>query len=307
MSSQIDRIEQFERQRSRLRAIAAGILGSVHDADDAVQEAWMRLARGASGDIQNFDAWSTVVVSRIALDQVRARTRRRETSYDPASPIQASHSTEPESVVLGDAEVVEALSIALDRLSPLEAAAFILHDLFQMPFDDIAEVMGRSPTATRQLASRARRKVAAGGPLPGESAADHRAIIDAFFRAAREGDLQTLVSLLAPGAVLRADRTSVERGIPAEIRGDTDIARQLAGRAQAARLAWIDGDPGAIWSYRAAAAAVFRFEVRSGRIEVIELHADTAYLAQVDIELEPAERRRRAGARLRSGPELPSN
>jgi len=292
---------RFEDERSRLRAIATGILGSTHEADDAVQEAWFRLDRAGVANIDNLSGWLTVVVSRIALDQVRARASRREVTID--APVAASLSADgsAESTVIFEESVYEALAHALDRLSPLESATFVLHDLFRLPFDEISAIIERSPEATRKLASRARHKISASElPLdaPGKS---HRAIVEAFFSAAQGGDLNRLITLLAPNAVLRADRSAAQMGIHAEIHGGAEIAGQLVGKAQAARIAWIDGDPGAVWAHRGSVRATFGFTIRDGEIEEIWLRADPYYLETADIEIEPAQKRRSAGEANPSG------
>jgi RNA polymerase sigma-70 factor (ECF subfamily) len=291
----------FEQERPRLRAVATGILGSTLEADDAVQEAWFRLDRTDISNIGNLSGWLTVVVSRIALDHVRSRSSRREVPID--APVAASLSVESsaESAMIFEESVYEGLAHALDRLSPLESAAFVLHDLFRLPFDEISAIIERSPETTRKLASRARQKISATEfprTSPGQS---HRAIIEAFFTAAQSGDLNGLIALLAPSAVLRADRSAAQMGIQAEINGGIEIAGQLVGKAHAARLAWIDGYPGAVWAHRGSVRATFGFTIEGDEIQEIWLRANPDYLEAADIEIEPVQKRRSAGEANPSG------
>ncbi|HET9660324.1 MAG TPA: sigma-70 family RNA polymerase sigma factor [Thermomicrobiales bacterium] len=285
----------FEQERPRLRAVATGVLGSTHEADDAVQEAWFRLDRADIANIDNLSGWLTVVVSRIALDHVRSRASRREVTIDTPGAFEIAVESSAESAVILEESVYEALTHALDRLSPLESATFVLHDLFRLPFDEISAIIERSPEATRKLASRARQKISASDlprTAPGQS---HRAIVEAFFAAAQSGDLNGLIALLAPNAVLRADRAAAQMGIQAEINGSNEIARQLVGKAHAARIAWIDGDPGAIWAHRGAVRATFGFSIQGDEIQEIWLRANPVFLESIDIEIEPAQIRRSAG------------
>jgi RNA polymerase sigma factor (sigma-70 family) len=292
---------RFEEERPRLRAVATGILGSMSEADDVVQEAWFRLDRADVGAIDNLSGWLTVVVSRIALDHVRARTSRREVAIDAPAAATLTTDGSIESAVLFEESVYEALEHALDRLSPLESATFVLHDLFRLPFDEISAIIERSPEATRKLASRARQKIAAtevARTAPGQS---HRDIVEAFFTAAQSGDLNRLISLLAPNAVLRADPSAAQMGIQAEILGNTEIAGQLVGKAHAARIAWIEGEPGAVWAHRGTVRATFGFTIEDGEIREIWLRANPNFLESADIEIEPPQKRRSAGGIQPSG------
>jgi len=266
-----------------------------------VQEAWFRLDRSDISNIDNLSGWLTVVVSRIALDHVRARTNWREVTIDAPAAANLSVASSAESTVIFEESVYEALAHALDRLSPLESATFVLHDLFRLPFDEISAIIERSPEATRKLASRARQKITTSElprTSPGQS---HRAIVEAFFSAAQGGDLNGLIALLAPNAVLHADRSAAQMGIQAEINGGSEIARQLVGKAHAARIAWIDGDPGAVWAHRGTVRATFGFTVHDGAIQEIWLRANPEYLETADIEIEPAQKRRSAGEANPSG------
>jgi RNA polymerase sigma factor (sigma-70 family) len=286
----------FEMERPRLRAIAARILGSTTEAEDAVQEAWFRLARASTAEIANLGAWLTVVVSRIALDHVRARTSRREETIDTPAAATLHAAGSAESAVIFEESVYEALAHALDRLSPLESATFILHDLVRLPFDEITTIIGRSPDATRKLASRARSKIAEGETKRTEPEHFHRAIVEAFLHAARSGDLNGLIALLAPDAVFRADQTTIQMGVQPELLGAADVAGRFAGGAQVLRLAWLDGAPGAAWTHRGNVRVAFAFEIRDGLIQEIWLRSNPEYLESTDLELEPPERRRSPGA-----------
>ncbi|MCO5220902.1 MAG: sigma-70 family RNA polymerase sigma factor [Thermomicrobiales bacterium] len=288
---------RFELERPRLQAVATRILGSRSDADDAVQESWLRLQRANVGEIANLGAWLTVVVSRIALDHVRTRVQRREIPID-APAVYALPSSEPsaEATVIVDESVYEALAHALDQLSPLELAAFILHDLFRVPFDEISTMLDRSPDASRKLASRARGKITASDVRPPAPAPSQRAIIDAFLEAARGGDMDRLVSLLAPNVTLRADEATIELGAQPEMAGVDAVANRFSGWAQAAFPVWIDGAPGAAWIHRGDVRVAFDFVIRDGLIEQIWLRSNPDFFATTEIETEPAPTRRNAGA-----------
>src|SRR6266508_2433997 len=199
--------ERFEQNRTRLRAVAYRMLGSSNGADDAVQEAWLRLSRSDSSGVENLAGWLTTVVARVCLDMLRSRAARHEEPWDPHGPgtIEPSSEIDPEhDALLGDS-VGLALLVVLETLAPAERLAFVLHDMFAVPFDDIAPIVGRSSTATRQLASRARRRVQGATPVPDPDLARQREVVDAFFAAARDGDFDALVAVLDPDIVLRSD------------------------------------------------------------------------------------------------------
>ncbi len=281
-------VDRFELERPRLRAIATRILGSAVEADDAVQEAWFRLVRANNAEIDNLGAWLTVAVSRISLDQVRTRTRRREEPLESIAAIAPQESGSIESGVIFEEAVSEALAHALERLSPLEAVAFILHDLFRVPFDEIGAMIERTPAATRKLASRARTKVAAESGIDPGAFGAHRDIVDAFMTAARTGDLSVLLSLLAPNARLHADATARRLGVQPELHGATEIAGFFDGKAQVARIVWFDGSPGAAWAPAQQIKVAFTFRFREdGLIEEIGLRSDPDWLESTDIEIEP--------------------
>ncbi|MGE3796515.1 MAG: sigma-70 family RNA polymerase sigma factor [Thermomicrobiales bacterium] len=281
----------FEQERGRLRAIATGILGSIHEADDAVQETWFRLERVNLAEVSNVSAWLTVVVSRIALDQVRARSRRREVALDSTEAFSALIPDSWESDVVMEESVHEALDRALDRLSPLEAASFIFHDVFRVPFEEIASIIDRSPEAARKLASRARQKVAANASSPVTSGQSHRAVIEAFLHAAGSGDLNRLVAVLAPDAVLRADLATQQLGSQPELTGAQEVAGQFLGRAKAARVVWIDGSIGAGWIAHGRVKVAFNFVIDGGQIREIWLRSDPGYLEATEFELEMVSKR----------------
>ena len=265
--------ERFEADRGHLRAVAQRILGSAHEADDAVQEAWVRLSRADTADVDNLTGWLTTVVSRVCLDMLRSRQARRE---DPAElPVVAAQTADPEQeAVLADA-LGPALLLVLDALGPRERLAFVLHDMFAVPFPEIAEIVGCSPAVARQLASRARRRVQGSDPSgdAGETVR-RRQVVDAFLAASRGGDFAALLELLDPDVVLRADPAAVAMGTNALVRGPQGVAEVFSGRAKALRHALIDGAPGLVWALRGEPKVVFAFTVEDGRVTRIEQLAD---------------------------------
>jgi RNA polymerase sigma factor (sigma-70 family) len=278
---------EFEQHRSHLRAVAYRMLGSVSEADDAVQEAWIRLARSESTAVENLGGWLTTVVSRVCLNVLRARRIRQTQSFDAhvPDPIVAidDGSGPDQEAVLADS-IGLALLVVLDTLPPAERLAFVLHDLFAVPFDDVAEILDRTPAATRQLASRARRRVQGATPEPDPDPVERRRVVDAFFAAARHGDFDALVELLDPDVVLRADFGS--SGATAVIRG----AQAVAGRAlmfadPARRLtpALVNGAPGVVVSLDGQTTSVMAFAVSAGRIVSIDTLGDAERLARLGI------------------------
>ena len=276
---------RFEENRPRLRAVAYRMLGSAAEADDAVQEAWLRLHRTGTGAVDNLAAWLTTVVGRVCLDMLRSRTSRREEPLDVAAEPPAA-STDPEDeAVLADS-VGMALLVVLGTLAPVERLAFVLHDLFAVSYDEIAPIVGRSPAATRQLASRARRRIQAGGPSDGATpAADaaRRQIVDAFLAAARGGDFTELLTLLDPDVVLRGDAEAERLGGAPALRGQESVARFLAGRARGATLALIDGVVGAAAFADGQPRVALRFTIDGDRITAIEAVAGADALRELDI------------------------
>jgi RNA polymerase sigma-70 factor (ECF subfamily) len=280
---------RFEADRPHLRAVAQRILGSPDEAEDAVQEAWVRLSRSDTDDVGNLTGWLTTVVSRICLDMLRSRTARRE---EPAElpEVPAGDVPDPEHQALIADAIGPALLLVLDTLSPAERLAFVLHDMFAVPFPEIAEIVGCSPAAARQLASRARRRVQntadaspTEGPSPAGPAAA-RTVVEAFLAASRGGDFAALLALLDPEVELRADAAGVKMGAAGLVRGPRAVAETFAGRAQGARLALIDGAPGLVWMAGPRPRVVFTFTVADGRVTGIELLADPDRLSAMTIE-----------------------
>ena len=294
MVTKMDPVDQeqlaaaFEDQRTHLRAVAYRMLGSVHEADDAVQEAWLRLSRSDVSEVQNLAAWLTTVVSRICLDQLRSRGSRREDAlpeHDADTDLADAEADPAHDAVLAD-QVGTALQVVLDTLSPAERLAFVLHDLFAVPFDEVGSVMGRSSAAVRQLASRGRRRVQSGDDEQTTAPAERRTqreVVQAFLLASRDGDLQGLLDVLDPDAVARADAAAVAMGAQPMVSGIEAVAQNFNGRAQAARLVDIDGYAGLAWSPAGQLKVAFGFVLTDGRISEIELIADPEVLASLDV------------------------
>jgi RNA polymerase sigma factor (sigma-70 family) len=267
--------QRFEEQRPRLRSVAYRMLGSVSEADDALQDAWLRASRAGADDVDNLGAWLTTIVARVCLNILRARNRRREETFEEHLPdpiVSPYNERQPEEEVLLADSVGLALLVVLDTLTPAERLAFVLHDMFELPFDEIAPMVGRTPEATRQLASRARRRVrGAEVPAPDSDIARQRRVIDAFFRAARGGDFEGLVAVLDPDVVLRED-FSVKRPLRV-FRGAALVASQarLSAFPDAEfRPALINGTAGAVITRRGQPFAVLGFTVRNNRIAEID-------------------------------------
>ncbi len=289
---------RFEGHRAHLRAVAYRMLGSLSEADDAVQEAWLRLRRADTSDIENLGGWLTTVVARISLDMLRSRKSRGEEplgAHLPEPVAGRADGGDPEhEAVLADA-VGLALLVVLDTLAPAERLAFVLHDLFAVPFEEIAPIVGRSPVAARQLASRARRRVQGAPAAPDADQSRQRAIVDAFLAASRDGDLTALLALLDPDVVLRADPAAVAasaarvgQGAPElapEVRGAVAVAEVFAGRARVAQPALINGAAGAVWAPGGQPRAAFAFAIAGDRIVAIDLHYDPAHVDQLDVTL----------------------
>lgn len=278
--------ERFEEHRGHLKAVAYRMLGSLAEADDAVQEAWLRVTRSDTAAVDNLGGWLTTVVARICLNVLRSRNQRREEPLDVhvPDPILASADTpDPEQeAVLADS-VGLALLVVLETLSPAERLAFVLHDLFAMPFDEIATVLDRSESATRQLASRARRRVRGAHPEPDADLGARRAVVDAFLAAARGGDLAALVELLAPDVVVRADGGTL--GESAVLQGREAVAQGAMAFARVAELtrpAMVNGAPGAV-SFRAGQlVSVAAFSVSGGKITALDILTDPERIARLD-------------------------
>jgi len=276
----------FEQQRAHLNAVAYRVLGSHSEAEDAVQEAWIRLNRSDTDTVDNLHGWLTTVVARVALDMLRARQSRPEDPSDHPMPDEFyldQRVRDPEQDTILADSVGMALAVVLDTLNPDERVAFVLHDLFAVPFNDIAAVLDRSPAAAKQLASRARRRVRNGATTTREESDRKRAIVDAFLAASRGGDLAALLAVLHPDATLRADQVIFAAVAPAEVLGAEAVAGTFTGRAHAARLALIDGRPGAVWSVGGRPRVVFSFTIIDDLITAIEMISAPEKLAGFDI------------------------
>jgi RNA polymerase sigma factor (sigma-70 family) len=278
--------EQFEEHRGHLRAVAYKMLGSLSEADDAVQESWLRLSRSDASEVENLRAWLTTVVARVALNVLRSRRTRGEEPLDVRVPdpvVTADDGTQPEHEALLADSVGLALLVVLDTLGPAERLAFVLHDMFGVPFDEIAGMVDRSPAAARQLASRARRRVQGAAPVPDADLAAQRRVVDAFFAAARDGDFDALVAVLHPDVVSRGDGGP---GASAVARGARDVAARALTFARLApfvRPALVNGAAGAVVAPRGEPFSVVGFTVVGGRIVEIDAITDPARLRALDL------------------------
>jgi RNA polymerase sigma factor (sigma-70 family) len=277
--------DRFDDHRAHLRAVAYRMLGSASEADDAVQEAWLRLSQADTSGVENLGGWLTTVVGRVCLDMLRSRTARREEPL--AAPAPERMPTRPDEVdpeheaVLADS-VGLAMLVVLDTLSPAERLAFVLHDMFAVPFDEIAPIVGRSPEAARQLASRARRRVQ-GATLPDPDLTRHREVVDAFLAASRGGDFEALLAVLDPDVVLDADAAAVRMGSAEEVRGAPAVAGTFSGRALAAQPAVIDGAVGIVWAVAGRPKVAWDLTIRAGKIAHIEMLAAPETLDDLDV------------------------
>jgi len=281
-------VERFEAERPQLQAMAYRMLGSLPEAEDAVQESWLHLVRADRSTVKNPGAWLTRAVARICLDMLRARKLRREEALEafvPESITREQSGFDPEEEAELADSVGLALLVILDRLSPAERLAFVLHDIFAIPFDVIALILERGVPATRQLASRARRRVRGAETASNEDVIRSREVVDAFLKASREGSFETLLTLLDPDVVWRADRVAVSRGVAEEIRGAASVARLLTGRTRLgtrfARPVLVDGTVGVVVAPRGRLLLLLRLMIRGGKIVEIEAVADPAHLHQV--------------------------
>jgi RNA polymerase sigma factor (sigma-70 family) len=280
--------ERFEAQRPRLRAVAYRMLGSGAEADDALQEAWLRLSRSDTSTVENMAGWLTTIVARVCLDLLRSRQSRREqpASEDLPDPTgEGAGAADPEHQALLADSVGLALLVVLDTLTPAERLTFVLHDMFDVPFDQIAAIIERSRAATRQLASRARRRVRTGGRDPdlGRDPARQREVVSAFLAASRGGDFAALVALLDPDVALRTDREGVRLGAPEEILGAGPVAGVFAEYARGAQPALINGLAGAVWAPGGHPRVAFVFAVADGTITAIHRVANPDRLAELNL------------------------
>jgi RNA polymerase sigma factor (sigma-70 family) len=282
--------KRFEENRQHLSAVAYRMLGSASEAEDAVQEAWLRLSRSGAAEIDNLGGWLTTVVARVCLDMLRSRRSRLEVSLDEQPSRHDVESSNPEDDVLMADSVGLAMLVVLDTLSPPERVAFVLHDMFAVPFEEIAPIVGRSPDAARQLASRARRRVRAAPATDAAPAIDaatdrvrQREVVSAFLAAARGGDFDALLAVLDPDVVLRADEAAVAMGSPTLVRGARSVAETFVGRARAARPMLVDGLAGLVWSSEGRPRVVFECRVSGEAIMEISMIADPDRLAELQL------------------------
>ncbi len=281
--------ERFEAKRAYLRAVAYRMLGSLSEADDAVQEAGLRLSRSDTSGVENLDAWLTTVVARVCLDILRSRKSRRDLPLDALIPepvVSRQEGIDPEYEALLADSVGLALLVVLETLSPAERLAFVLHDLFAVPFDEIAPIVGRSPAATRQLASRARRRVQGAATVRDADLTRQRQVVEAFLAAARDGDFDALLTVLDPDVVVRADRAAVPRDAAREVRGAPAVAKKaliFSRRARFAQLALVNGAVGVIVAPRGRLIMVLAFKFTGQKIVEVDVIADPARLGQIDL------------------------
>jgi RNA polymerase sigma factor (sigma-70 family) len=285
--------QEFEQHRRHLRAVAYRMLGSLSDADDVVQEAWLRLSRSDADSVENMRGWLTTVVARLCLDELRARQARREDyvgSWLPEPVVTVESADNPEQEALLADSVGLALLVVLDTLQPAERLAFVLHDMFALPFEEIAPIVGRTPVATRQLASRARRRVQGATPNSDADLAGQRVVVDAFLAAAREGDFEALVSVLDPDIVFRADRGRLPGAArrPAVVRGADEVAKTVLARgarlARYCRPAVVNGAAGLVVAPGRRPIAVVGFTIAESRIAEIDLIADPEKLKALALD-----------------------
>ncbi len=287
---------RFEAARPRLQRVAQRILGSTGESDDALQETWLRIGRADVAQVANFEGWLTTIIARVCLDALKRRKSRREelTPDDPRRDTAAVAPGErPEDEALLADAIGAALLILLDTLQPAERVAFVLHDTFDIPFDEIAAIIGKSPEAARQLASRARRRVRGASADIDAVTQRHDELVRAFLQASRSGNFSALLALLDPAATLRADATVVAMGgaeywqtdrLEAGLEGAQTVARMFSGRALGAQFARLDGNPGAVWTEERKLRVAFRFTIVDDRISAIDLIGDSAALAQLLVE-----------------------
>ena len=278
--------QQFEARRAHLRSVAYRMLGSTGEADDAVQEAWFRLSRSDPDSIENLSGWLTTVVARVSLDMLRSRGARREEPagvHPPDELERVAPDGDPEhEAVLADS-VGAALLVVLDALTPAERLAFVLHDLFAVPFDEIGAIVSRSPAAAKQLASRARRKVQGSHRPSDADPARQRVVVDAFLAASRQGEFDALVALLDPEIALEADSTAVSMGSPEAVLGASAVASFFSGRAQGARPALIDGAVGMAWVVGGRTRVAWEFTIVDDKIAHIAMLAERDALDDLDL------------------------
>jgi RNA polymerase sigma factor (sigma-70 family) len=280
---------RFEENRTRLQKVAYRMLGSAGEAEDAVQEAWLRVSRGNAGDVENLAGWLTTVTARVCLNMLQARRARPEEpagTYPPEPSAAHEDEQDPEDQALLADSVGQALLVVLDTLNPAERVAFVLHDMFAVPFEEIAPIVDRTPPAARQLASRARRRIQGTGPdMPAAEGTQQRELVAAFLAASQRGEFTALLELLDPGVIYRADQAGVQMGGPAEVHGPADVARIFSGRAQAAQLAVVNGATAIVWASDGQPRVIFTFTISHGKITAIDMTADPSQLSQLDVTI----------------------
>lgn len=293
MSALDDLARQFDADRAHLRSVAFHLLGSAADAEDAVQSAWLKASRAGSDAIENLTGWFTTITAREALDQLRARKRRREQPLEdlPSAPGAVTPPAD-EDVLMADS-VDRAMLVVIDRLSPEQRVAFVLHDLFGLPFETIGDLMDRSPGAAKKMASRARGRLRATPSAEPEPTTEHVRIVEAFLAASRGGDIATLLNLLAPDVVRRVDRVLVPPDVPTEVRGAREVAeetRRFTERAQTGVVVLVDGAPGIALAPAGRLQAVLRIGIGEGRIHTIDIIGDPDRLRSVALALPQSKR-----------------
>jgi RNA polymerase sigma-70 factor (ECF subfamily) len=283
--------QQFEENRGHLRGVAYRMLGPLSEAEDAVQESWLRLSRSDSNSIDNLGGWLTTVVARVCLDMLRSRKSRREDSLDEqvSEPVAESQTgINPEQEALLADSVGLALLVVLGRLNPAERLAFVLHDLFDLSFDEIARIVGRTPTAVRQLASRARRQVRGGAPMPEADLSQQREIVTAFLAALRKGDFEGLLAVLDPDVVVQIDESALPPGAQTEVHGAQNWAKQAIAFSRGARFtqpALVDGAIGVVVAPRGRLFRVLRFTIENGKIAQVDVVSNPERLRQLDLAI----------------------
>jgi RNA polymerase sigma-70 factor (ECF subfamily) len=277
---------RFEESRPHLRAVAYRLLGSREEADDAVQESWIKLSRSDPDQVENLAGWLTTIVARVCLDMLRSRRARPEEPAGtdiPESLTDSSDLARPDQEALIADSIGSAMLVVLSALSPPERVAFVLHDIFGVSFEEIAPIIGKTATASRQLGSRARRRVRGTGHAPSVSASRQRAVGDAFLAASREGHFEALLALLDPGVVLRGDTAAIAAGGPARVSGAHEVAQTFSGRARDARPALIDGEAGLVWAPGGQPRVIFALHIDGDVITRIDMIADPDHLAELAV------------------------
>ena len=281
--------DRFEEHRPRLRGVAYRMLGSVSEADDALQEAWLRVSRADTSKVDNFGGWLTTVVARVCLNLLRSRNLRREDPFGPHVPdpiVSSEDGVDPEHEALLADSVGLALLVVLETLDPAERLAFVLHDMFGVPFDEIAPMVDRSPAAARQLASRARRRVRGEAPAPDADLSRQREVVDAFFAAARDGDFEALVAVLDPDIVLRADGGALRPEASVVVRGASSVAERALTFARLSpyvQPALVNGAAGVVVAPEGRPFAVMAFTVTGGQVAAIDVLSDPERLGELDL------------------------